>query len=306
MDRRAQARRPPEVGGPPRVPPVAVDAGDAVRTRSGRARLSDPGSGRGPAAPRALRALPGRVLDLPAGHEPRPLVPGLRHAGGHVALDRPAQLQPADPLERVLDGRREHRCSSPVRGVAIQVVLGTALALFFNQQLRGAWIVRGILILPMLLTPIVVGLMWRALLNPEWGLLNWVAVQLGFGYVGWLSDPHVALWTLILVDSWQWTPFVFVIVYARLQALPQEVFEAGSVDGANWFQRTRVPDAAAARAGDRLRGGLPRHRRVPDVRPRLRPDERRPRARRPRRSPSRRSRTASSSSTTATRRRSPT
>ena len=125
-----------------------------------------------------------------------------------------------------------------VVGVAIQVVLGTSLALFFNQQLRGSSIVRGILILPMLLTPIVVGLMWRALLNPEWGLLNWLAVKSGLGYVGWLSDPHVALWTLVVVDSWQWTPFVFVIVYARLQALPQEVFEAGSVDGANWFQRT--------------------------------------------------------------------
>ena len=123
-------------------------------------------------------------------------------------------------------------------GVAIQVVLGVALALFFNQQLRGATLVRGIIVLPMLLTPIVVGLMWRALLNPEWGLLNWIAVELGFGHVGWLSDPNVALWTLVVVDSWQWTPFVFVIVYARLQALPQEVFEAGSVDGANWFQRT--------------------------------------------------------------------
>jgi multiple sugar transport system permease protein len=123
-------------------------------------------------------------------------------------------------------------------GVAIQVVVGTALALFFNQQLRGSAIVRGILVLPMLLTPIVVGLMWRALLNPEWGLLNWLAVKMGFGYVGWLSDSHVALWTLVLVDSWQWTPFVFVIVYARLQALPQEVFEASAVDGASWFQRT--------------------------------------------------------------------
>ena len=77
-------------------------------------------------------------------------------------------------------------------GVAIQVVLGTALALFFNQQLRGATIVRGIIVLPMLLTPIVVGLMWRALLNPEWGLLNWVGVKLGFGYIGWLSDPSLA------------------------------------------------------------------------------------------------------------------
>ena len=78
------------------------------------------------------------------------------------------------------------------------------------------------------------------MLNPQWGLLNWLAVKLGLGYVGWLSDAHVALWTLVLVDSWQWTPFVFVVVYARLQALPQEVFEAGSVDGANWFQRTHM------------------------------------------------------------------
>jgi len=122
--------------------------------------------------------------------------------------------------------------------VSIQVVLGTALALFFNQQLRGGSVVRAILILPMLLTPIVVGLMWRALLDPNFGILNWLFVQIGVGQVGWLSDPSVALWTLIVVDSWQWTPFVFVIVYARLQALPDEVFEAGSVDGANWFQRT--------------------------------------------------------------------
>jgi multiple sugar transport system permease protein len=133
----------------------------------------------------------------------------------------------------------QHTLVLTFAGVTIQVVLGTALALFFNQQLRGATLVRGILILPMLLTPIVVGLMWRALLNPDWGLLNWVFVELGFGYIGWLSDPTTALWTLIIVDSWQWTPFVFVIVYARLQALPQEVFEAGAVDGLNWLQRTR-------------------------------------------------------------------
>ena len=130
------------------------------------------------------------------------------------------------------DGRAHGR-GSPFGGVAIQVVLGTALALFFNQQLRGASIVRGILILPMLLTPIVVGLMWRALLNPDWGLLNWARRPLGFHHVQWLSDPATALRTLILVDCWQWTPFVFIIVYARLQALPQDVFEAAAVDGAS-------------------------------------------------------------------------
>ena len=164
---------------------------------------------------------------------------------------------------------------------------------------------RGILILPMLLTPIVVGLMWRALLDPNWGLLNWLFVQLGFGHVGWLSDPNVALWTLVVVDSWQWTPFVFVIVYARLQALPQEVFEAGSVDGANWFQRTlyltlpllmpAIVFAAVFRASTRSAPSISStaSRTAGPVS-------------RPRRCPSRRSRTASSSSTTAMRRRSPT
>jgi len=151
-----------------------------------------------------------------------------------VGLDNYSQLIHSSEFRTVV----ENTVLLTVVGVTIQVVLGTALALFFNQQLRGASIVRGILILPMLLTPIVVGLMWRALLDPNWGLLNWIFVQIGVGQVGWLSDPSVALWTLVVVDSWQWTPFVFVIVYARLQALPQEVFEAGSVDGANWFQRT--------------------------------------------------------------------
>ncbi len=133
----------------------------------------------------------------------------------------------------------EHTAVFTFGGVAIQVVLGTALALFFSQRLRGSTLVRGILILPMLLTPVVVGLMWRALLNPDWGMLNWLVGKLGFHNVPWLSDPGTALRTLILVDCWQWTPFVFVIVFARLQALPVEVFEAGEVDGASWFQRTR-------------------------------------------------------------------
>jgi multiple sugar transport system permease protein len=216
---------------------VAVDAGDAGRIRSGRARL--PTQGRG----EALLLLGPCALYLVA-FSIFPLVTSLvrsfqdydtrANRWSWIGLRNYSQLIHSSEFWTVV----ENTAVLTAAGVAIQVVLGTALALFFNQQLRGAWIVRGILILPMLLTPIVVGLMWRALLNPEWGLLNWLAVKMGFGYVGWLSDPHVALWTLVLVDSWQWTPFVFVIVYARLQALPQEVFEAGSVDGASWFQRT--------------------------------------------------------------------
>jgi multiple sugar transport system permease protein len=126
-----------------------------------------------------------------------------------------------------------------VAGVAIQLVVGTALAIFFDTQLRGSWIVRGVLILPMLLTPIVVGLMWRAMLNPDWGIVNWALGELGLPQPLWLGDPSLALITLILVDSWQWVPFIMVIVFARLQALPNEVFEASRVDGATWWQTLR-------------------------------------------------------------------
>lgn len=216
---------------------MAATAGEAAAIRSGRARL--PTQGRG----EVLLLLGPCALYL-AAFSIFPLITSLVRSFEDyntrtdtwrwVGLDNYSQLIHSSDFWTVV----ENTVLLTVVGVAIQVVLGTALALFFNQQLRGASIVRGILILPMLLTPIVVGLMWRALLDPNWGILNWFFVQIGVGQVGWLSDPSVALWTLVVVDSWQWTPFVFVIVYARLQALPQEVFEAGSVDGANWFQRT--------------------------------------------------------------------
>jgi multiple sugar transport system permease protein len=123
--------------------------------------------------------------------------------------------------------------------IAIQIVLGTALALFFNLQLKGAFIVRGILVLPMLITPIVVGVMWRALLNPDWGLVNWAIRSVGFEPPVWLGSIGMAMKTLIIVDVWQWTPFVFVIVFARLQALPHDVFEAAQIDGAGPFAMFR-------------------------------------------------------------------
>ncbi len=119
-------------------------------------------------------------------------------------------------------------------GLFFQVVIGIGLAIFFGQRLRGGKFVRALLIIPMILNPVVVGLMWRALLNPQWGLINW-----GLGLVGihrppiWVSDPNWAIWTLIFVDIWQWTPFIFVVVFARYQALPQDVFESARVDGAN-------------------------------------------------------------------------
>jgi multiple sugar transport system permease protein len=123
--------------------------------------------------------------------------------------------------------------------VAVEVVLGVALALFFNLRLRGSSIVRGLLVLPMLITPIVVGVMWRALLNPDWGLANWLLGRVGSGGLDPLDSTTAGVVTMVIADAWQWTPFVFLIVFARLQALPADVFEAASVDGATAFGRLR-------------------------------------------------------------------
>jgi len=121
-------------------------------------------------------------------------------------------------------------------GVAliVEVVAGVSLAIFFGQKLRGSKFVRAILITPMILNPVVVGLMWRALLNPQWGLFNWFIGLIGIDSPPiWLADPKWSLWTLIFVDIWQWTPFIFVVVFARYQALPTDVFESARVDGAS-------------------------------------------------------------------------
>lgn len=128
--------------------------------------------------------------------------------------------------------------------VALQIIIGTAGAMFFNLHLRGSWLIRGILVLPMLIAPIVVGVMWRALLNPDWGLINWALGKIGLGPVNWLGSTGMAMKTLVMVDVWQWSPFVLLIVYARLQALPQDVYEAAKVDGAGpWstFRHITLP-----------------------------------------------------------------
>ena len=119
-------------------------------------------------------------------------------------------------------------------------MLGIALALFFNLHLTGSAIVRGILVLPMLITPIVVGVMWRALLNPDWGLVNWAIAQLGLDPPNWLGSIEMAMKTLIMVDVWQWTPFVFIIVYR-----PAAGAAAGRLRGGPARRRRRASHASA-------------------------------------------------------------
>jgi multiple sugar transport system permease protein len=114
----------------------------------------------------------------------------------------------------------------------LELGLGLGLALLFFRSFPGDKFLRALLILPMVVAPVVVGLLWRYMLNVQFGVVNYVVEQLGFARVDFLGDPNWALPTLILVDAWQWTPFIFLILLAAQQGIPEDILEAARVDGA--------------------------------------------------------------------------
>jgi multiple sugar transport system permease protein len=127
-----------------------------------------------------------------------------------------------------------------VASVAVQYVLGLSLAMLVNRRLPGIAVFRVLFIVPMALTPIAIGYMWRMLFNESFGPLNDLLGRVGLSGVPWLSQGRYALASLIAVDVWHWTPFVMILLLAGLQSLPQEVLEAATVDGATPWQRFRL------------------------------------------------------------------
>jgi multiple sugar transport system permease protein len=117
--------------------------------------------------------------------------------------------------------------------LVLEFALGLILALAVNRR-----IVRSLLLIPMLLPPVVVAVIWRLILNPEFGVLNGTLRSLGLNTAGltWFGSERTAMLSVILVDVWQWTPFLFLLLLAGLQGLPVEPFEAAHVDGASPFQ----------------------------------------------------------------------
>lgn len=127
-----------------------------------------------------------------------------------------------------------------ISSVALQLVIGLGLALLVIQVPAGQWLFRIAAILPIVLAPVVVGLFWRTLmLAPEFGIIDFIFRALGFGQVNWLGSPTPALISVIMIHTWQWTPFAFLVLLASLAALPPEVFEAARIDRANAIQRFR-------------------------------------------------------------------
>lgn len=124
--------------------------------------------------------------------------------------------------------------------VFLQVAVGLGLAMSFFKGFRGQGFMRVSVLLPMILAPVVVGLAWRTLiLTPEYGILDYLAILLGFGSKPWLVNPTWALISVIIIHTWQWTPFAFLVFLASLNAMPQEPLEAALLDTRTAWQRFR-------------------------------------------------------------------
>lgn len=128
-----------------------------------------------------------------------------------------------------------------VLAVSIELVLGFAIANLLARLARARrWVLPAVL-LPMMVTPVIMGLMWKYMLSQDFGVLNWFFSKLGLPVEDWLSNTSTALPTLIAIDIWMWTPFMALILLAGILSLPREPFEAAAMDGASrWLTLRRV------------------------------------------------------------------
>nr|WP_255599314.1 sugar ABC transporter permease [Hasllibacter sp. MH4015] len=128
--------------------------------------------------------------------------------------------------------------------VLVEMVLGVGLALLLDRNIRGMSVLRTLFILPMMIAPVVVGLVWRFMFHQTYGTFNrflgavgdtWWGGFLGIGPVDWLGQNP--LLSVMIADIWQWTPFIFILSLAALQSLPRSALEAARIDGATGWQQ---------------------------------------------------------------------
>ena len=137
--------------------------------------------------------------------------------------------------ERVWNGVRVMVYFSTV-SLSLELVLGLLIALYFNRAFKGSELVQAIYIIPFAATPVAVALIWRIMLNPEIGVLNYFLTSIGLPGSLWVSSERMVIPSLVMVDVWKWTPMITLIVLAGLKSLPPDPYEAARIDGANALQ----------------------------------------------------------------------
>jgi multiple sugar transport system permease protein len=123
--------------------------------------------------------------------------------------------------------------------VILPLIFGTLAALIFNSRLPFRGILRGVFVMPMMATPVAVALVWTMMFHPQLGVLNYLLSLVGIGPQAWVFHPTTVIPSLVLVETWQWTPLVMLIVLGGLAAIPIEPYESAAIDGATVLQRFR-------------------------------------------------------------------
>ncbi|MFC2821847.1 MAG: carbohydrate ABC transporter permease [Spirochaetales bacterium] len=126
--------------------------------------------------------------------------------------------------------------SFTLSAVIIEMVLGTFIALLLDKSFKGKGFVKTVLLLPLVATPVAVGIVWNLFYDPTIGILNFVLSKLGLPQSGWVSDASTVMPSLVIVDVWQWTPMITLIVMAGLAGLSREPYESAMIDGASGSQ----------------------------------------------------------------------
>jgi multiple sugar transport system permease protein len=124
-----------------------------------------------------------------------------------------------------------------VSAVTVEFLLGLGLALLLDKYIRRLNFLKTILMIPMMLPPIAVAITWKLIYEPQFGVLNEIMFRLGLPLQAWAGDANLAMFSIILADVWQWTPFIFLLMLAGLASLPAEPYEAAAIDGASGWRQ---------------------------------------------------------------------
>ncbi|NLH38367.1 MAG: sugar ABC transporter permease [Thermotogaceae bacterium] len=124
-----------------------------------------------------------------------------------------------------------------VIALPIETILGFFVAILLNRDGKFYDVVRALLLLPVFVLPVISGLTWRMLLQPEYGMMSFILEKLGFGVKAWLAEPNFAYSMVIIQDIWRMWPFMFMFIYAGLSGMPKEYIEAAQIDGAGFWKK---------------------------------------------------------------------
>jgi multiple sugar transport system permease protein len=182
-----------------------------------------------------------------------PLISTLRLSLYRYAWNKPQagmKFVKFENYKRIFTDKREFRPSmrNTAKLTAIStslcVLIGLGLALFVDREFAGKTVYVAILLLPTMIAPVVSGLTWKFMFDGMFGAVNYIVTAFGMQPHAWLSDKATALGCIIVADVWQYSPFVFLVMLASLQAIPVELYEAAKIDGASgWrlFFKLKLP-----------------------------------------------------------------